>query len=476
MSDDPLSAKNDSNDSNNSNETSSSSSSPPLKSKVAPWQLAWTEASQLNPSLTSTCITNPEAVGNMLTKHIVYSVRTEPKGYLVQRRYNDFVWLRDILKKRYAGLFVPSLPSTTSMFGKKQISGQTDVDGDFVRNRMIQLELFLKQICSIPFLRTDESLKAFLSIQSSKDFKAILEAKIDPSKPDPEIPMEGLKLWRNFLLNSPAPLDADRAVVDVKRQLEALKTTLNDLETCTLKAGIYSVKVSREMSNLTTHLSSWNDLEVESSDARKNECPNLYGDKLKPYLLGMVAGCNAWSQQLKYQPKMLATVLLAGIQFQLVQVEGFVNFLNLRQQTDKSLELALKDRQAAIDNKKAGKPIQSSQQSISFSGMSSIFGASKSENEIMQEKEKLVSDLQDQLNYMTRGLIFSEIDRFSFERVENIKQLCKDVIAVNLDLAQRSQLKWQEVAGTVNIVLSDFEEKIKLMKNSAGEEEVFSES
>jgi hypothetical protein len=355
------------------------------------------------------------------------------------------------------------------------MSGKTDVDGDYVKNRMIQLELFLKQLCSIPFLRTDVSLKAFLAMQSSKDFKAIQETKIDPSKPDPELTMEGLNLWRDFLLKSPAPLDADRAVVDVKRQLDALRATLNDLETCILKAGIYSVKVSKEMSNLTTHLSSWNDLEVESSDTRKNECPNLYGDKLKPFLLGMVAGCNAWSQQLKYQPKMLATVLLAGIQFQLVQVEGFITFLNLRQQTDKNLELAIKDKQAAIESKKQGKPIQSSSSSMSMMGMTSIFGAAKTEKEIMLEKEKLVTDLQEQLNFMTRGLIFSEIDRFSYERVENIKQLCKDVIAVNLDLAQRSQLKWQEVASTVGIVLSDFEEKIKLMKNSAGEEEVFAE-
>jgi hypothetical protein len=355
------------------------------------------------------------------------------------------------------------------------MSGKTDVDGDYVKNRMIQLELFLKQLCSIPFIRTDVSLKAFLSIQSSKDFKAILDAKIDPTKPDPDVPMEGLQQWRDFLTKSPAPTDADRAVVDVKRQLEALRTTLNNLETCTLKAGLYSVKVSKEMSNLTTHLSSWNDLEIESSDPRKNECPNLYGDKLKPFLVGMVAGCNAWSQQLKYQPKMLATVLLAGIQFQLVQVEGFINFLNLRQQTDKSLELAIKDRQTAIENKKQGKPIQSSQTSMSFSGMSSIFSASKTEKEIMQEKDKAVSDLHEQLDYMTRGLIFSEIDRFSYERVENIKQLCKDVIAVNLDLAQRSQAKWNEVANTVGIVLTDFEDKIKLIKNSAGEEEVFSE-
>ena len=56
------------------------------------WSAAWSEASNLNPMTVS--ISNPEAVGNLLTKHIVYSIRTEPKGYLVQRRYNDFVWLR----------------------------------------------------------------------------------------------------------------------------------------------------------------------------------------------------------------------------------------------------------------------------------------------------------------------------------------------------------------------------------------------
>lgn len=60
-----------------------------------------------------TTVSEPEQTGSYMSKHITYLIRTEPYTYLVRRRYTDFVWLREVLQKRYIGMLLPSLPPKT---------------------------------------------------------------------------------------------------------------------------------------------------------------------------------------------------------------------------------------------------------------------------------------------------------------------------------------------------------------------------
>ncbi len=56
-------------------------------------------------------ISQPKIVeGNFFTKsYLTYLVETNPFGFQVRRRFNDFLWLRDILKSLYINAIIPPL-------------------------------------------------------------------------------------------------------------------------------------------------------------------------------------------------------------------------------------------------------------------------------------------------------------------------------------------------------------------------------
>jgi len=59
-------------------------------------------------------IFNPREIeGNFFNfqgKYILYDISTEKLNWLVSRRYNDFIWLRDCLIVMFPGQYVSPLP------------------------------------------------------------------------------------------------------------------------------------------------------------------------------------------------------------------------------------------------------------------------------------------------------------------------------------------------------------------------------
>eukprot|EP00939_MAST-03C_sp_MAST-3C-sp1_P003124 g3124.t1 len=76
---------------------------------------------------------------------------TNPDTGVVQRRYSDFDWLREVLTLRYRGMLVPPLPE------KKIV-----VSEDFLKRRQEELQFFLNELCANAFLACDHSFALFL--------------------------------------------------------------------------------------------------------------------------------------------------------------------------------------------------------------------------------------------------------------------------------------------------------------------------
>lgn len=87
-----------------------------------------------------------------------------PQGPIltVDRRYSQFSWLYEILKKNYAALILPPLPS-------KQYSGR--FASEFIETRRSDLEAWLSRIIRHPLLRYSDALLFFLSCQDDLEFK-----------------------------------------------------------------------------------------------------------------------------------------------------------------------------------------------------------------------------------------------------------------------------------------------------------------
>lgn len=244
----------------------------------------------------------------ILFRHVVYTVRTEPFGYVVRRRFSEFVLLRDFLSRTYCGLFIPALP-IESLMSTNILN--TDIDSDFIRNRTIQLNFFVSQISLIPFLLTSGVVKAFLSLQN--DFKNADFLACEPC------PSEGEQTWKLMIDSYTLPLDAERVLADIKRQLNSLNGSLAALETECLALSRAATAYSRQLGVTRDKLQLWYEAEKDIADPSKNEAPNAQ-PALATHLSALDESFTYWANTAHTAPKIISRVLVANVQFQLVQV------------------------------------------------------------------------------------------------------------------------------------------------------------
>ena len=99
-----------------------------------------------------------------------YLIQTEPLGWEVYRRFNDFLWFRESLSIKYPGVYLPPLP-------KNHTRGiLSDV---FLQKRKASLQTFLENIIANEFLRSAPLVDMFLHVWEDEAFKTILETPVE---------------------------------------------------------------------------------------------------------------------------------------------------------------------------------------------------------------------------------------------------------------------------------------------------------
>ncbi|CAD8067055.1 unnamed protein product [Paramecium primaurelia] len=102
--------------------------------------------------------------GIFTSSYYSYTVQTDPIGWTVQRRYSDFLWLRELLCKIYPGKSIAPIPKKSVLKNENEL---------YLQKRMKFLDNFLKSIFKCELLRHDKWFFAFLSSKDEKDFKQI---------------------------------------------------------------------------------------------------------------------------------------------------------------------------------------------------------------------------------------------------------------------------------------------------------------
>ena len=106
----------------------------------------------------STRIVDP---GFFTPKYVVYLITTTGIDYTVERRYSDFVSLRQEMMKDFPGSIIPPIPG-------KKIGGNSDPE--FIKERKFDLQIFIINALKHPLLNNYKLLKTFLTAQS-KDWE-----------------------------------------------------------------------------------------------------------------------------------------------------------------------------------------------------------------------------------------------------------------------------------------------------------------
>lgn len=107
---------------------------------------------------------NPiEISGGMFSKNfILYTIETQPMGWIVQRRYNDFELLRKLLLKFYPFYKIDLLPT-------KKL-GSNKSEPNIIEKKMKYLELFINNIVKHESFKASDILFSFLSFEDRNQF------------------------------------------------------------------------------------------------------------------------------------------------------------------------------------------------------------------------------------------------------------------------------------------------------------------
>ena len=167
------------------------------------------EKTILNDKQIKTEIKNPRSIegGFFTNSYILYDLETTidiNTKWLVQRRYSDFIWLRESLSKFFPREFIPPIP------GKK--IGNRRFENDFVSKRMKKLNIFLDKIFENETFKTSEALIIFLSVIDRNRFeenkKEINSLVINPG-------LEGMKTLEGKILISEDEYSNEKYFVNI---------------------------------------------------------------------------------------------------------------------------------------------------------------------------------------------------------------------------------------------------------------------
>ncbi|GAV53023.1 hypothetical protein ZYGR_0AI03050 [Zygosaccharomyces rouxii] len=223
---------------------------------------------------------------NYLVKNLVDLPNTEPsKDRSVIRRYSDFVWLQEVLLKRYPFRLIPELPP-------KRIGSQ-NADPQFLERRRKGLVRFINLVIKHPVLNKDDLILTFLTVPTDlSSWRKQASYDTTDEFTDKKISSGFIKMWQKKLSEQWNEADAsidksieiwlkitfllerhERRIKQIAHERNIMRSLLNDFTQTTPK--LYPVEHSSTILDITNqfnvigkHLQTtteYNEQEVDAS-------------------------------------------------------------------------------------------------------------------------------------------------------------------------------------------------------------------
>mmetsp|Transcript_13834 Transcript_13834/g.18062 ORF Transcript_13834/g.18062 Transcript_13834/m.18062 type:complete len:574 (+) Transcript_13834:323-2044(+) len=326
---------------------------------------------------------------------VMYLVSTDPTGTKVRRRYSDFDWLRELLQTRYVGIMVPPLP-------EKKIGSSKA----FIQSRMRGLNLFMNRLLENPYLKSDSATKLFLEAEALADWE---QGKKAEGITNGSQRNEGQTRWMQALTNYTLPKEADSLVLDITKQVDSLegvmKTLLSSCAALVANAFTYS-------SSLQEFTAKYQDV-VRSEETAVNhslEHSNVSGNQLVKVLQSMGGTFTRWSELQGEEPKILERLLQEILKYEHACVLKLKELLKLRKEIIRCHEKALETK------------IKRDREKTTLENSGRMDKVKKLEAKLQEDRER-VQITYDHALFMTKGLFFSEIDRFAARKVQGLNEM-----------------------------------------------------
>lgn len=219
------------------------------------------EKTKLNNLTILVNVSNPRQINNSLfsTNYVLYDISTPQFNWLVNRRYSDFIWLKDCLQNLFPGDLLPLLP-------KKKI-GNRRFEQDFLNKRTQGLQKFLNDIVNNEKYKSTEVLSIFLSCNERNIFEQQMKT-ISPKL----LYKQNVQSIQNFegknkIININFENENDilshfnsvsNFLTGHNEILENLRNNLSNYKKCMIEACHFLEEAEKNFSNLTMMLTKVN--------------------------------------------------------------------------------------------------------------------------------------------------------------------------------------------------------------------------
>lgn len=369
-------------------------------------------------------VSDPKQEGSMFRSWTTYLITSVmgPETHSCRRRFSDFDWMRDVLVVRFHGMAIPLLPP------KRAVNNS---DATFIAERMEGLHKWLVEVVGNPYLRSDTTLKAFLTTVNSTEFDQVKKAVNQGGGGANPAENIGLARWFGVLRSYPLPEDHPAAVSELESMVAKLDQTLES----TLSAvEVYHDAASRldaSMADLQRSLKGF----ADTADS--------VGSSMSETLTPSKAATADLHEQLVLGAKAFHEVEELA-HFAPNELDKFiVHALRQEQRSVGALQALLEVRRAAEAEAtsafKAQDKLQFEEKQLKEKGKDEALAKLRPR---VVEACSITQRMQERVADITKGLLNYEAQRNCQARLDNIKAMLGQYATLGIASGERTQQVW----------------------------------
>ncbi|GLD96267.1 hypothetical protein PINS_up004950 [Pythium insidiosum] len=352
---------------------------------------------------------SPESRGTYIKKHTTFLVSEERSNSQVRRRFSDFEWLHAVLKARYVGMLMPSLPEKSVMMSDA-----------LMQSRIRGLSRFLQLVTASPYTRHDPAVVNFLSKSDEMQWEA--------SKKDTTVLENGgagHMRWIRRLVTHEIPASAEHDILAFKRQVEQQEKMLSELSACTKRIAEKATAMSKDVTTLASLFSGWSVAETTAQDQH----PDLLA-----VLSHSTTAVTNWNQTTRFVAGIYELTLHEGLKYMHQQTRDMKDLLQHR---EASLLAATQQPKATRASSTAASTVASA-----ASNLAARFRASSDAAPV--DPAQAQQRAQHTFEVLTRALLAEEMHRFRREGTLVLSDALGHFACAQVQLNKRTGAVWRD--------------------------------
>jgi len=364
---------------------------------------------------------------------------TGDKKCTSSRKYDEFVTLAKVLRKRMQGISIPALPK-----------GGIGDDEEAIQRRIKGLKAFLQSIVRHPFLRFDTAFEDFM--QSDQSFTK-KRAKSFPVENSP-----GVQNWQRMIRICRTPRLPVVMLKALNSEISLLKSFYKNL---VLSIKAYSEKLricGGAVEELGGIYATWGTMEkkqmplfsaIASVGNGETGSENL---ALAGMIVKVEESYKGASKDFSTKADELMRIVKGPIRLELIALKSFKKELHQIKHVVEAAKKACDNfKEADLKNFKASQPTFDTSESVETPKASNRSTKIKSKRDEAYKKKR---DALKTAHTFLRGLLLIELQRFRHERTRRISAILMRLGKMNLNLAEHASSSWTGVCSTIPETIS----------------------